>query len=390
MIVDDLFNPVNENDELFTHLKKQFPQLRQRTRAQRDADRDQQLADRETRAQAHKDALKNAPPKEPTKTMSYDDSVVAFNDKTKALGYKRLSEVVPVPQRMSRVPPDPRIRSDYNWLTQNRPKSAQAQRPGLGTAVAKGIGGALNQQLGIGGSEIFDIPTYKKQQAVAPTTAVPAPTTAVPAPTTALPATAPAGETPEQKRIRLQKAAAQSINNPAAPAVVPTANSIAPAASKVGVPAGKQAVDQAVATVKSVRNDRRPQVINYGKQQFDTLAKTPVVTPAAAVAQQPVPQYTTNLPATATSTPNKPLSRAQKDYINAIGAPALPESQIAQTLKKSVTEMLAMVETKQDLQRIKQFVDQTFARHGVVSESAFAERNQLIKLIKDANHIDAF
>jgi len=374
MIVDDLFNPVNENDELFTHLKKQFPQLRQRTRAQRDADRDQQLADRDARAQAHKDALKNAPPKEPTNTMSYDDSVVAFNDKTKALGYKRLSEVVPVPQRTSRVTPDPRIRSDYNWLTQNRPKSAQAQRPGLGTAVAKGIGGALNQQLGIGGSEIFDIPTYKKQQAVAPTTAVPAPTTAVPAPT---------GETPEQKRIRLQKAAAQSINNPVAPAVVPTANGIAPAASKVGVPAGKQAVDQAVATVKSVRSDRRPQVINYGKQQFDTLAKTPV-TPAAA--QQPVPQYTTNLPATATATPNKPLSRAQKDYINAIGAPALPESRIAQTLKKSVTEMLAIVETKQDLQRIKQFVDQTFARHGVVSESAFAERNQLINYIKEHSH----
>jgi hypothetical protein len=299
--------------------------------------------------------------------MSYDDSVVAFNDKTKALGYKRLSEVVPVPQRTSRVTPDPRIRSDYNWLTQNRPKSAQAQRPGLGTAVAKGIGGALNQQLGIGGSEIFDIPTYKKQQAVAPTTAVPAPT----------------GETPEQKRIRLQKAAAQSINNPVAPAVVPTANGIAPAASKVGVPAGKQAVDQAVATVKSVRSDRRPQVINYGKQQFDTLAKTPV-TPAAA--QQPVPQYTTNLPATATATPNKPLSRAQKDYINAIGAPALPESRIAQTLKKSVTEMLAIVETKQDLQRIKQFVDQTFARHGVVSESAFAERNQLINYIKEHSH----
>jgi len=371
MIVDDLFKRVDENDELFTHLKKQFPQLRQRTRAQRDADRDQQLADREARAQAHKDALKNAPPKEPTNTMSHDDSVVAFNDKTKALGYKRLSEVVPVPQRTSRVPPDPRIRSDYNWLTQNRPKSAQAQRPGLGTAVAKGIGGALNQQLGIGGSEIFDIPTYKKQQTVAPTTAVPAPTTAVPAPT---------GETPEQKRIRLQKAAAQSINNP----VALTANGIAPAASKVGVPAGKQAVDQAVATVKSVRSDRRPQVINYGKQQFDTLAKTPV--PPAAVAQQPVPQYTTNLPTTATATPNKPLSRAQKDYINAIGAPALPESQIAQTLKKSVTEMLAIVETKEDVKRIKQFVDQTFARHSTVTESAFAERNQLIKLIKEHSH----
>jgi hypothetical protein len=368
MIVDDLFKRVDENDELFTHLKKQFPQLRQRTRAQRDADRDQQLADREARAQAHKDASKNAPPKEPTNTMSYDDSVVAFNDKMKAKGgrFTNMGDSV-------------------------EPKHRMVDEAGIGTSIAKGVGTALDQQLGIKGADILDQPlpgetpeqTRIRLQKAAQQQADKVPNTA---PTTALPATAPAGETPEQKRIRLQKAAAQRINNPAAPAVVPTANGIAPAASKVGVPAGKQAVDQAVATVKSVRSDRRPQVINYGKQQFDTLAKTPVVTPAAAVAQQPVPQYTTNLPATATATPNKPLSRAQKDYINAIGAPALPESRIAQTLKKSVTEMLAIVETKQDLQRIKQFVDQTFARHSTVTESSFAERNQLIKLIKEHSH----
>jgi hypothetical protein len=114
------------------------------------------------------------------------------------------------------------------------------------------------------------------------------------------------------------------------------------------------------------------------------LAQKPAVTPA--VAQKPIPQYTTNLPATATATSNKSLSRAQKDYIKSIGAPALPESQIAQTLKKSVTEMLAMVETKEDVKRIKQFVDQTFARYSTVTESAFAERNQLIKLIKEHSH----
>ena len=376
MIVDDLFNPLNENDELFTHLKKQFPQLRQRTRAQRDADRDQQLADRDARAQAHKDALKNAPPTEPTKTMSYDDSVVAFNDKMRAKG-----------GRFTNMGDS--LEPKHNMVDEAGIGTSIAK--GIGTSIAKGVGTALDQQLGIKGADILDQPlpgetpeqTRIRLQKAAQQQADKVPNTA---PTTALPATAPAGETPEQKRIRLQKAAAQRINNPAAPAVVPTANGIAPAASKVGVPAGKQAVDQAVATVKSVRSDRRPQVINYGKQQFDTLAKTPVVTPPAAVAQQPVPQYTTNLPATATATPNKPLSRAQKDYINAIGAPALPESRIAQTLKKSVTEMLAIVETKQDLQRIKQFVDQTFARHGVVSESAFAERNQLIKLIKEHSH----
>jgi hypothetical protein len=41
--------------------------------------------------------------------------------------------------------------------------------------------------------------------------------------------------------------------------------------------------------------------------------------------------------------------------------------------------MLQMVETKEDVARIKQFIDQTFIRYGAVSESAFAVRNQLIE-----------
>jgi hypothetical protein len=48
-------------------------------------------------------------------------------------------------------------------------------------------------------------------------------------------------------------------------------------------------------------------------------------------------------------------------------------------LKKPVAEMLQMVETKEDVQRIKQFVDDTFVKHGVVSESAFAVRNQILE-----------
>ena len=48
-------------------------------------------------------------------------------------------------------------------------------------------------------------------------------------------------------------------------------------------------------------------------------------------------------------------------------------------LEKPVAEMLQMVETKEDVQRIKQFVDDTFIKYGAVNESAFAMRNQILE-----------
>jgi hypothetical protein len=52
---------------------------------------------------------------------------------------------------------------------------------------------------------------------------------------------------------------------------------------------------------------------------------------------------------------------------------------IAQATAKPVAEMLQMVETKEDVARIKQFVDQTFTKYGAVNESAFAIRNQILE-----------
>ena len=70
----------------------------------------------------------------------------------------------------------------------------------------------------------------------------------------------------------------------------PTQNTQQPSAnvaSRVGVPAGKQAVDNAVSTIKTVRSDRRPEVINYAKQQIDTVAKQqPAATPTAKAKPQ--------------------------------------------------------------------------------------------------------
>ena len=58
---------------------------------------------------------------------------------------------------------------------------------------------------------------------------------------------------------------------------------------------------------------------------------------------------------------------------------ATTETRIATALKKPVAEMLQMVETKEDVQKIKQFIDQTFTRYGAVNESAFAVRNQILE-----------
>lgn len=54
-------------------------------------------------------------------------------------------------------------------------------------------------------------------------------------------------------------------------------------------------------------------------------------------------------------------------------------SGIKEALTQPVTELLQMVETKEDVQRIKQFVDETFVRYGAVNESAFALRNQILE-----------
>lgn len=52
---------------------------------------------------------------------------------------------------------------------------------------------------------------------------------------------------------------------------------------------------------------------------------------------------------------------------------------IAQAAKQPVAEMLSMVETNEDVAKIKQFIDQTFVKYGAVSESAFIVRNRLIE-----------
>jgi hypothetical protein len=71
-----------------------------------------------------------------------------------------------------------------------------------------------------------------------------------------------------------------------------------------------------------------------------------------------------------------PKDPADKKIIDKVQAQA---QKVAEALKKPVSEMLQMVETKEDINRIKQFIDQTFTKYGVVNESTFAVRNIMIE-----------
>ncbi len=73
-----------------------------------------------------------------------------------------------------------------------------------------------------------------------------------------------------------------------------------------------------------------------------------------------------------------PKNPADKKIIDQVQAQT---AKVAEALKRPVAEMLSMVETKEDVAKIKQFVDQTFVKYGAVSESTFVVRNKLIEHI---------
>jgi len=129
---------------------------------------------------------------------------------------------------------------------------------------------------------------------------------------------------------------------------------------------------------------KQPGMEKYAKKPATPPAKTPNFAGPGGygkVTQTFKPTAPTAPASTATASKGG-LDKKTQDYINAINAkqPAsLAENRIAIALKKPVAEMLQMVETKEDVQKIKQFVDQTFVKYGAVTESAFAVRNQILE-----------
>jgi hypothetical protein len=60
-------------------------------------------------------------------------------------------------------------------------------------------------------------------------------------------------------------------------------------------------------------------------------------------------------------------------------APQASEKIAVKDITDQVNRQLKLVKTRDDLKRIKQLIDRQFSKHGLVSESAFAKRDQLIE-----------
>jgi hypothetical protein len=117
----------------------------------------------------------------------------------------------------------------------------------------------------------------------------------------------------------------------------------------------------------------------------NTAAYKTATTPATAVAKTtaPIAPAITPAPVAKTNEPMKiggqalnPKNPADKKIIDKVQAQT---AKVAEALEKPVAKMLTMVETKEDVAKIKQFIDQTFVKYGAVTESAFAARNKLIE-----------
>lgn len=174
-------------------------------------------------------------------------------------------------------------------------------------------------------------------------------------------------------------AVSATTSKPAAAAATTTATTTKPAAAAAGKfpgedPQGSNYVGRREVARRQAARDadaaKKPATPNFGG-------------PAGYSSTSYAPNIKTgiSLPKPAAgAAPTKTPTQAEKDaYVKSIGAPAMAENRIATALKKPVAEMLQMVETKEDVQKIKQFVDQTFVKYGAVNESAFVVRNQILE-----------
>jgi len=116
-----------------------------------------------------------------------------------------------------------------------------------------------------------------------------------------------------------------------------------------------------------------PSAVNYGAG-FNK--------PAAAPAK-PVPNFN-QLGQGGYSTPtgiNTPVTAEKKlspaEYISRIGT---DKTAVAETVKQ-VKKMLETAQTKEDIARIKIFIDRQFTRNGMLSETAMAQRDHLIERV---------
>ena len=177
----------------------------------------------------------------------------------------------------------------------------------------------------------------------------------------------------QAKGITTNRASANNPNRLAATAAGGAGTATNPdvaAAYSASLKAGKPAsIPKSTATPKTMGARR-------------TNVKKPIAPTATNVTSTYGPGFkNSNQPAVPKEDPQAEIKKAL-DARRAAGLFA--ENRIAAALKRPVAEMLQMVETKEDVYRIKQFVDDTFVKYGAVNESAFAIRNQILEHVTQA------
>ena len=148
--------------------------------------------------------------------------------------------------------------------------------------------------------------------------------------------------------------------------------------------ARRQAARAAQTGTTPAKPNFAPQGGGYKSVNYAPNIKTGVGLPKPTAPATTTPQQQSSS-ADTVGTYNKKTGAATLGGEPMIAAKDLPPniqkqlSGIKEALTQPVTELLQIVETKEDVQRIKQFVDETFVRYGAVNESAFALRNQILE-----------
>ena len=195
----------------------------------------------------------------------------------------------------------------------------------------------------------------------------------------------PAGQSPEEIRKAKQAAAAKAAQDQMAggptsqtPPATPT-----PGALPQPTTAGQPKVTYGKGFEKVMQPKPTTQFPNFG-----TAGMAPAYKTATAPAAKTTVPTTATLPAgggtgVKAAAGFDPKTQAYLKSIQDKQPASLAETKqlerIAKALSSPVTSMLQVVETKEDVQRIKQFVDQTFAKYGTLTESAFGVRNIIVE-----------
>ena len=123
---------------------------------------------------------------------------------------------------------------------------------------------------------------------------------------------------------------------------------------------------------------KKPATPNFaGPTGYSNVNYAPNIKTGISLPKPTVPRLT-SAPAKVKplATPTKTPTQAEKDaYVRSIGAPALAET------VQQVKHMLESVTTRDDIDKIKKYIDRQFTKHGLISELAFAQRNHLIERV---------